>query len=124
MPPNWLKIYAKNNIIEKLEIAGPGFINIFVSEEYLGNRVKWLKEAYDFSFLNRDGDVIIDYSSPNIAKRMHIGHLRSTIIGDAIKRIYEFLGYNMVADNHIGDWGTQFGKLIIGYRNWLGQRGL
>ena len=110
---------CENNIIEKLEIAGPGFINIFVSEEYLGNRVKWLKEAYDFSFLNRDGDVIIDYSSPNIAKRMHIGHLRSTIIGDAIKRIYEFLGYNMVADNHIGDWGTQFGKLIIGYRNWL-----
>lgn len=52
---------------------------------------------------------------------MHIGHLRSTIIGDSIKRMYKYLGYNVVADNHIGDWGTQFGKLIIGYRNWLNQ---
>ncbi len=108
-----------NDIIDKLEIAGPGFINIYVKDKYLGERAKKLKEGYDFSFLNRDGEVIIDYSSPNIAKRMHIGHLRSTIIGDAIKRAYKFLGYNVVADNHIGDWGTQFGKLIIGYRNWL-----
>ncbi len=110
---------TENDIIDKLEIAGPGFINIFVKDKYLSERAKKLKEGYDFSFLNRDGDVIIDYSSPNIAKRMHIGHLRSTIIGDAIKRAYKFLGYNVVADNHIGDWGTQFGKLIIGYRNWL-----
>ncbi len=111
---------VENNIIEKIEIAGPGFINIFLKEEFLGGEVKKIsKEKYDFSFLNREGDVIIDYSSPNIAKRMHIGHLRSTIIGDSIKRIYNYLGYSTVADNHIGDWGTQFGKLIIGYRNWL-----
>jgi arginyl-tRNA synthetase len=109
-----------NPIIEKLEIAGPGFINIFLKEEYLGDKVKKIgKEQYDFSDLDRHGEVIIDYSSPNIAKRMHIGHLRSTIIGDAVKRIYNYLGYKTVADNHIGDWGTQFGKLIIGYRNWL-----
>lgn len=76
-------------------------------------------ERFEFSELNTKGDVIIDYSSPNIAKRMHIGHLRSTIIGDAVKRLYNFLGYHTVADNHIGDWGTQFGKLIIGYRKWL-----
>ncbi len=110
----------ENNVIEKLEIAGPGFINIFLKSEYLGELLKKSRtEEYDFSFLNRDGDVIIDFSSPNIAKRMHIGHLRSTIIGDSITRIYKYLGYHMIADNHIGDWGTQFGKLIIGYRRWL-----
>lgn len=110
----------ENNVIEKLEIAGPGFINIFLKSEYLGELLKKSRtEKYDFSFLNREGDVIIDFSSPNIAKRMHIGHLRSTIIGDSIARIYKYLGYHMIADNHIGDWGTQFGKLIIGYRRWL-----
>lgn len=110
----------ENNVIEKLEIAGPGFINIFLKSKYLGEVLKKSRtEEYDFSFLNREGDVIIDYSSPNIAKRMHIGHLRSTIIGDSIRRIYKYLGYHIVADNHIGDWGTQFGKLIIGYRRWL-----
>lgn len=111
-----------NNVIDKLEIAGPGFINIFLKSEYLGELLKKSRnEKYDFSFLNRDGDVIIDFSSPNIAKRMHIGHLRSTIIGDSVARIYRYLGYHLVADNHIGDWGTQFGKLIIGYRRWLNQ---
>lgn len=109
-----------NNVIEKLEIAGPGFINIFLKSEYLGELLKKSRnEKYDFSFLNREGDVIIDFSSPNIAKRMHIGHLRSTIIGDSVARIYRYLGYHLIADNHIGDWGTQFGKLIIGYRKWL-----
>ena len=111
-----------NNVIDKLEIAGQGFINIFLKSEYLGELLKKSRnEKYDFSFLNRDGDVIIDFSSPNIAKRMHIGHLRSTIIGDSVARIYRYLGYHLVADNHIGDWGTQFGKLIIGYRRWLNQ---
>ncbi|WP_302162791.1 arginine--tRNA ligase [uncultured Fusobacterium sp.] len=111
-----------NNVIDKLEIAGPGFINIFLKSEYLGELLKKSRnEKYDFSFLNREGDVIIDFSSPNIAKRMHIGHLRSTIIGDSVARIYRYLGYHLVADNHIGDWGTQFGKLIIGYRRWLNQ---
>ncbi|MGL5055850.1 MAG: arginine--tRNA ligase [Fusobacteriaceae bacterium] len=109
-------------IIEKLEIAGPGFINIFLKDSFLGEYTKKIvMEGGDFSFLDREGEVIIDYSSPNIAKRMHIGHLRSTIIGDSIKRIYNYLGYKTVADNHIGDWGTQFGKLIIGYRNWLNE---
>ncbi|MEG0390005.1 MAG: arginine--tRNA ligase [Cetobacterium sp.] len=111
-----------NEVIDKIEIAGPGFLNIFLKDSLLGDIVKKIsKEKYEFNELNMKGDVIIDYSSPNIAKRMHIGHLRSTIIGDSIKRMYKFLGYNVVADNHIGDWGTQFGKLIIGYRNWLNQ---
>ena len=114
----------KNNfpygeVVEKLEVAGPGFINIFLTEKFLSNSINKIGEAYDYSFLNRKGKVIIDFSSPNIAKRMHIGHLRSTIIGESVSRIYRYLGYDVVADNHIGDWGTQFGKLIVGYRKWL-----
>ena len=116
----------KNNfpygaVVEKLEVAGPGFINIFLSNKFLSETINKIGEKYDFSFLNAKGDVVIDFSSPNIAKRMHIGHLRSTIIGESISRIYKYLGYNVVADNHIGDWGTQFGKLIVGYRKWLNQ---
>ena len=116
----------KNNfpygaVVEKLEVAGPGFINIFLSNKFLSETINKIGEKYDFSFLNTKGDVVIDFSSPNIAKRMHIGHLRSTIIGESISRIYKYLGYNVVADNHIGDWGTQFGKLIVGYRKWLNQ---
>src|SRR5208337_523661 len=115
-----LKKAGGYNIINKMEIAGPGFINIFLSEDFIGESVRKIgEEDYDFSFLDRKGEIIIDYSSPNIAKRMHIGHLRSTVIGDSIKRIYRFLGYRVIGDNHLGDWGTQFGKLIVGYRNWL-----
>src|SRR5690606_11764780 len=62
--------------------------------------------------------MVIDFSSPNVAKRMHVGHLRSTIIGDAIRRMYAFLGWNVVADNHVGDWGTQCGRLIVAWRAW------
>ena len=115
--------FEKNDIIEKLEVAGPGFINIFLKNSFLNEEIKKLEnEKYDFSFLNIDKTVIIDYSSPNIAKRMHIGHLRSTIIGDSIKRILNFLGFKTLADNHIGDWGTQFGKLIVAYKKWLDKK--
>ena len=112
--------FKENDLIEKLEIAGPGFINIHLKNNFLNNEMKKIdNEKYDFSFLNVDETVIIDYSSPNIAKRMHIGHLRSTIIGDAIKRILDFIGFKTISDNHIGDWGTQFGKLIVAYNKWL-----
>ena len=102
--------FKENDIIEKLEIAGPGFINIYLKNKFLNEELKKVEnEKYDFSFLNTDKTIIIDYSSPNIAKRMHIGHLRSTIIGDSIKRTLQFLGFHTLADNHIGDWGTQLG---------------
>ena len=115
--------FSENDIIQKLEIAGPGFINIYLKNGFLNEEIKKVEnEKYDFSFLNTDKTVIIDYSSPNIAKRMHIGHLRSTIIGDSIKRILQFLGFHTLADNHIGDWGTQFGKLIVAYKNWLDKK--
>jgi arginyl-tRNA synthetase len=112
--------FVENDIIEKIEVAGPGFINIFLSKKYINKKIYNIGiEKFDFSFLEREGQVIIDYSSPNLAKRMHIGHLRSTVIGDSIKRIYKYLGYEVIADNHIGDWGTPFGKLMVGYKRWL-----
>lgn len=120
---NLIDNFSENNLIEKLEIAGPGFINIFLKEKFINNEFKKIgNENYDFSFLDNDKKIIIDYSSPNIAKRMHIGHLRSTIIGDSVKRILNFTGFETIADNHIGDWGTQFGKLIVGYSNWLDKK--
>lgn len=115
--------FPKNDLIEKLEIAGPGFINIFLKNSFINQELKKIgEEKYDFSFLNTKKTIFVDYSSPNIAKRMHIGHLRSTIIGDSIKRILKYIGFNVIADNHIGDWGTQFGKLIVAYNYWLDKK--
>jgi arginyl-tRNA synthetase len=109
-----------NGLIGKVEIAGPGFINVFLNDRYAADLVKSsFTEKWDFSHINTAGTVVIDYSSPNIAKPMHVGHLRTTIIGDSLKRIMRFLGYQVIADNHLGDWGTQFGKLIVGWHRWL-----
>lgn len=107
------------DIIEKIEVAGAGFINIFVKREFLNNKIlKIGNEEYTYP-VDNSRIVAIDYSSPNIAKRMHVGHLRSTIIGDSLKKIYQELGFKVYGDNHIGDWGTQFGKLIVAYNKWL-----
>ena len=117
---NVISAIPANDILEKAEVAGPGFINFFLKNSFVAETVrKTFSEKWDFSHINTEGTVVIDYSSPNIAKPMHVGHLRTTIIGDSIKRIMKFIGYNVVADNHLGDWGTQFGKLIVAYSRWL-----
>lgn len=107
--------------IAKVDVAGPGFLNFKLADDWLAADVQ--ARAADPRLgapLPGEGrTVVIDYSSPNIAKRMHIGHLRSTIIGDALRRLYEFNGWTVVADNHVGDWGTQFGKLIVAWDRWL-----
>jgi arginyl-tRNA synthetase len=105
-----------DNPFEKIDVAGPGFINIHLRQESLET---YMESAGQPVTPEESGTVVIDYSAPNIAKRMHIGHLGSTIIGESIKRMYQFLGHRTVGDNHIGDWGTQFGKLIVAYREWL-----
>ncbi len=107
--------------IDKAEVAGPGFVNVHLAPEWIASK---LTEALHDA--GRDGvpaveevsKVVVDFSSPNIAKQMHVGHLRSTIIGDAIARILSFMGHDVVRDNHLGDWGTQFGLLIVGMREW------
>ena len=107
----------------KAEIAGPGFLNITITPEWLGTALTAL-DADSHCGIGQIGagkTVVIDYSSPNAAKQMHIGHIRSTVIGNAIDRIYRALGYSVIADNHLGDWGTQFGILIKGYRECLTQ---
>ncbi|QEN04854.1 arginine--tRNA ligase [Thiospirochaeta perfilievii] len=108
------------SIIEKTDIAGPGFINFFLSSNMINSYLRdFNPNSWDYDLNVEKGVTVIDYSSPNIAKRMHIAHLRSTIIGESIKRMYKFMKREVIADNHLGDWGTQFGKLIVGYNNWL-----
>ncbi|MFP4364651.1 MAG: arginine--tRNA ligase [Spirochaetia bacterium] len=109
----------ENSIIADARIAGPGFINLFITQDMFITYIQNIFTIEKDEDVNPDEQIVIDYSSPNIAKRMHIGHLRSTIIGDALRRIFSYLGHTVIGDNHLGDWGTQFGKLIIAYRNWL-----
>ncbi|MDO8954648.1 MAG: arginine--tRNA ligase [Gammaproteobacteria bacterium] len=100
-------------MISKLDIAGPGFINITLDTAYLALRVEHMLEDSRLGIDTVQAErVIVDFSSPNTAKEMHVGHLRSTIIGDALSRIFEFLGHDVLRLNHIGDWGTAFGMLI------------
>ena len=106
--------------IEKIEVAG-GYLNFFINkttlvEEVLREISK--TEQYGKSEIGREKNIVIDYSAPNIAKPFHIGHLRSTVIGGALYNIYKYLGYNVTGVNHLGDYGTQFGKLIEGYKMW------
>ena len=110
-----------DNIIEKIETAG-GYLNFYINKLELSkivlNEIANKKEQYGSSLIGNGKNVVIDYSAPNIAKPFHIGHLRSTVIGGALYRIYKFLGYNSIGINHLGDYGTQFGKLIEGYKLW------
>ncbi|QLB41553.1 arginine--tRNA ligase [Mannheimia pernigra] len=102
-----------NGIADKLDIAGPGFINIFLNQEWLAQNANNALQAVDFDIKTANPQtIVIDYSSPNVAKEMHVGHLRSTIIGDAVVRTLAFLGNHVIRANHVGDWGTQFGMLI------------
>lgn len=104
----------KNDCIERIEIAGPGFINITLKPEFLSDEVNiLLRDSHlGIDLPNPRQRIVIDFSSPNVAKEMHVGHLRSTIIGDCLARLFEFLGHDVVRINHIGDWGTAFGMLI------------
>ena len=115
------KIDITNSNIDKIEIVG-GYINFYIKKEKIIETViqeiDSKKENYGKSNEGNNKNIVIDYSSPNIAKPFHIGHLRSTVIGGALYNIYKFLGYNSIGINHLGDYGTQFGKLIEGYKKW------
>ena len=118
-----LKVAENIGSALKVEVAGPGFLNLTVSPEWLAGELAALAAAPGCGIPQNGAGrrVVIDYSSPNAAKQMHIGHIRSTVIGSAIDRIFRALGYEVIADNHLGDWGTQFGILIKGYRECLTQ---
>ncbi len=112
---------AEDAAIASAEVAGPGFVNIRLDETWLAEHVSAAVED-----AARDGvppvgspeTIVVDFSSPNIAKQMHVGHLRSTIIGDAIVRTLRFVGHKVIGDNHLGDWGTQYGLLLVGMREF------
>ncbi len=114
-------IKIDENIIEKIEIVG-GYLNIYINKEtFVKNVLEEIaekKEKYGTSTIGQGKNVVIDYSAPNIAKPFHIGHLRSTVIGGALYKIYNHLGYNSVGINYLGDWGLQFGKVMAGYDMW------
>ncbi|EPX2738829.1 arginine--tRNA ligase [Klebsiella aerogenes] len=102
-----------NGIANKVEIAGPGFINIFLDPVFLADNVNIALQSERLGVAKpQPQTIVVDYSAPNVAKEMHVGHLRSTIIGDASVRTLEFLGHRVIRANHVGDWGTQFGMLI------------
>lgn len=97
-----------NPIFEKLEIAGPGFINIWLSLPYLNEKINYINQDTKLGLAEpvKKHKIIVEFSSPNTAKEMHAGHLRSTIIGDSLARLFEFMGHDVLRLNHIGDWGT------------------
>lgn len=112
--------------LDHIEVAGPGFINIFLSNEWIAGFAE--KMLHDPRLCvpetGCDSTILLDYSSPNVAKPMHIGHIRSTVIGNALDRMHRFLGYKVISDNHLGDWGTQFGLILLGYREYADEEAL
>src|SRR5438067_1983618 len=108
-----------NHLLEPPEIAGPGFINLRLNKEWLASQLHRMAvdERLAVEAAAKPLIYVIDYSSPNVAKPMHVGHLRSTIIGDALARLLRFLGHKVIGDNHLGDWGTQIGMILWGWKN-------
>lgn len=107
------KNLTENELLDKVEIAGPGFINVFLKHAFVSKQLgDVLVNGVRPPVVREKKRICVDMSSPNVAKEMHVGHLRSTVIGDSISRLFEFLGHDVLKINHIGDWGTQFGMLI------------
>ena len=111
---------AVRELIDRLEVAGPGFINIRLRDSWLAEEVQRIggDPRLGVDPVKRPSTLVIDFSSPNVAKPMHVGHLRSTIIGDALTRLFRFLGHPVITDNHLGDWGTQMGVLLYGHKHF------
>ena len=109
-----------NDLCEPPEIAGPGFINLRLRDDFLIAQISKIAgdDRLGVAPASQSRTIVVDFSSPNVAKPMHVGHLRSTVIGDAICRTLRFAGHHVTSDNHIGDWGTQFGMIIYGYRHF------
>jgi arginyl-tRNA synthetase len=116
-----IKRLPPDGLFEKVEVAGPGFINLTLSTDWLAAQMQTLArgDRLGVAPAGKPRTYVIDYSSPNVAKPLHVGHLRSTIIGDSLKRLLRYLGHTVIADNHLGDWGLQFGMLLYGYKQHM-----
>ena len=110
-----------DSLCSNVEIAGPGFINLTLSDDWLNTNLTAAlqDDRLGVSTTDTPQKYVVDYSSPNVAKPMHVGHIRSTVIGDAIAKVLRFAGHEVITDNHLGDWGTQFGMIIYGYKHFL-----
>ena len=108
------------DICSGVEIAGPGFINLTLDDAWVKARLASAvsDDRLGVSKIAKPRKFVVDYSSPNVAKPMHVGHIRSTVIGDALARVLRFVGHDVITDNHLGDWGTQFGMIIYGYKHF------
>jgi arginyl-tRNA synthetase len=115
-----------DDVLEPPEVAGPGFINLRLRSDWLARQLQVMAsdERLAIAPPAKTRTYVVDYSSPNVAKPMHVGHLRSTIIGDALARLFRFLGHRVITDNHLGDWGTQFGILLYGYKHFRDEKAL
>jgi arginyl-tRNA synthetase len=115
-----------NDTCEKVEIAGAGFLNFRLKSSAVGEALATAARGENlfFSKASQPGTIVIDFSSPNVAKPMHVGHIRSTILGDSLTRVLRLLGHRVITDNHIGDWGTQFGMLLVGWKKHLDREAL
>lgn len=114
----------QNPALPKPEIAGPGFINFRIDRAWLEQQCRKIAtdERLGVQLAKKTKTFVIDFSSPNVAKPLHVGHLRSTIIGESLARILRFAGHKVIADNHLGDWGTQFGMILFGYKNFRDEK--
>ena len=114
-----------DGLCEQVEVAGPGFINMRIASERLNEDINSIVNdpRLGVPVTNDPKTIVIDFSSPNIAKPMHVGHIRSTVIGDSLSRTLRFMGHTVITDNHIGDWGTQFGMILYGYKHFLDESG-
>jgi len=122
--PEEFKNKIKSNLIEKIEIKG-AYLNIFIKKsKFIEETLNEINRDYGNSNIGKNKTIVIDFSSPNIAKPFSVGHLRSTVIGNALYNLYSKIGYKVVGVNHIGDWGTQFGKLIVAYKKWGNEKEL
>ncbi len=115
-----IRVGAPSGFFEKVEAAPPGFINFWLTNEAIQREFLEISKEKEFgkSSAGKGKTVIIEYSQPNIGKMMHVGHLRTTIVGDALANVFEYSGYKVIRWNYLGDWGTQFGKLIAAYKLW------
>ena len=119
-----VEFFALPDVLEPVEIAGPGFLNLRIKTQWLAGKIQEMAADPRLGVLKpvKVKTFVIDFSSPNVAKPMHVGHLRSTILGDSLSRTLRFFGHTVITDNHLGDWGTQFGIILHGYKNMLDEK--
>ena len=119
-----VEFFALPDVLEPVEIAGPGFLNLRIKPQWLAQKIQEMAADPRLGVLKPEKvkTFVIDFSSPNVAKPMHVGHLRSTILGDSLARTLRFLGHTVITDNHLGDWGTQFGIILQGYKHMLDEK--